>query len=174
MAKESHGGTRYCRYCEIEKSCEEFYKNPRTKCKECVKRDVKIWCAGNVDRRREIANRYSRSEKRRIVERASRYGANIARYIFQHAKQRARIKGIEFSICKDDVVIPDFCPLLGVRINSDSGDVDSRPSLDRVDNSKGYVPGNVLVVSHRGNRLKNDSSAKELMMLAKTCLSWRS
>jgi hypothetical protein len=167
MPTESHCETKLCGDCKIEKPLDDFYKNPHTKCKECVKRDVKVWCAGNRERRREIANRYGRSEKRRIVERASRYGKNIAKYMFQLAKRRAKIRGIAFSIGLDDVVIPDFCPLLGVQINVESSDVDSRPSIDRIDNSKGYVPGNVLVVSSRGNRLKNDSSSKELMMLAK-------
>lgn len=34
-------------------------------------------------------------------------------------------------------------------------------SLDRVDNSKGYAPGNVVVMSYKANRLKNDGTAEE-------------
>lgn len=41
-----------------------------------------------------------------------------------------------------------------------------RPSLDRTDNRKGYVRGNVRVISFRANQIKNDASADELRALA--------
>jgi hypothetical protein len=40
------------------------------------------------------------------------------------------------------------------------------PTLDRIDNSKGYIVGNVWVISMRANRLKSDATVDELMMLA--------
>lgn len=40
-------------------------------------------------------------------------------------------------------------------------------SLDRVDNKKGYVPGNVVVMSYKANRLKNDGTAEEHETIAK-------
>jgi hypothetical protein len=44
---------------------------------------------------------------------------------------------------------------------------DSRASLDRIDNTKGYVPGNVVVVSYRANRIKSDATAQELLRIAR-------
>jgi hypothetical protein len=38
--------------------------------------------------------------------------------------------------------------------------------LDRVDNTKGYVKGNVIVVSRRANVLKKDATLNELRQLA--------
>jgi hypothetical protein len=43
---------------------------------------------------------------------------------------------------------------------------DSSPSLDRIDNSKGYVKGNVAVISFRANTLKNNATADELRAIA--------
>lgn len=35
-----------------------------------------------------------------------------------------------------------------------------------MDNEKGYVPGNVVVMSYRANRLKNDGTAEEHEIIA--------
>jgi len=44
---------------------------------------------------------------------------------------------------------------------------DAAPSIDRVDNSKGYVPGNVRIISWRANRLKNDATVEEMELIIK-------
>jgi hypothetical protein len=73
------------------------------------------------------------------------------------AKYRAKQKGLDFNITKEDIVIPDICPLLGTPMKS--------PSLDRIDPTKGYIKGNVWVISNRANTLKNDASLQELELL---------
>jgi hypothetical protein len=47
-----------------------------------------------------------------------------------------------------------------------SGNLDYSYSLDRVDNNKGYVPGNVAVISGRANKIKNCGSAAEHRRIA--------
>lgn len=39
------------------------------------------------------------------------------------------------------------------------------PSLDRLDSSKGYVKGNVRVISKRANQLKNNATVEEMRMV---------
>ena len=70
-------------------------------------------------------------------------------------------KNVEFLIEEKDIIIPEFCPILKVKF--DSGDY--APSLDKIDNSKGYVAGNIQVISFRANRLKNDSTKEERKLL---------
>ena len=41
------------------------------------------------------------------------------------------------------------------------------PSLDRWDSAKGYVPGNVFVISYRANTLKNSATYEEILKVAK-------
>ena len=81
-----------------------------------------------------------------------------------NARRRAAAKGIAFSITKDDIVIPETCPILGVPLQFPDGvgPHDYSPSLDRIRPELGYVPGNVLVISYRANRIRNDATAEEL------------
>lgn len=83
--------------------------------------------------------------------------------MFHNAKRRAKQKGLDFTIHADDVIIPEFCPVLGIKLKrGERNFVDSSPSLDRINSKLGYVPGNVRVISWRANRIKNDSTAEEL------------
>lgn len=89
--------------------------------------------------------------------------------MWNNAKARAERDGVPFSISVEDIVIPETCPVLGVtlaqRLGKQGGGPNS-PSLDRIVASLGYIPGNVVVISMRANRLKNDASVKELRSLA--------
>ena len=42
------------------------------------------------------------------------------------------------------------------------GERSNSPSLDRIDNSKSYVKGNVKVISYKANILKGNGSIEEL------------
>lgn len=58
--------------------------------------------------------------------------------------------------------------MLGIPLEfSQSSRTDNTPSIDRVDNSKGYVKNNIVIVSWRANRLKSDATPYELRRLAK-------
>ena len=68
----------------------------------------------------------------------------------------------------EDIVIPKKCPVLGIRLRQWRGyPRPSSPSLDRIVPRKGYVPGNVCVISHRANMLKGDATWSELKKLAR-------
>jgi hypothetical protein len=67
-----------------------------------------------------------------------------------------------------DIVIPEFCPLLGIRLEPGKGTGGAKaasPSLDKIRPELGYVPGNVWVISHRANVIKSDATLSELRML---------
>lgn len=86
-------------------------------------------------------------------------------YLLARARTRAIEKGMEFTITKEDIIIPNKCPLLGIDIIPKAKDRTHSPSLDRIDSSKGYTPDNIWVVSSRANTLKNDATLKELKTL---------
>ncbi len=81
------------------------------------------------------------------------------------ARYRARKFGFEFTLTRADIVIPELCPVLGVKLTVGIRNSPTSPSLDRIDNTRGYVPGNVWVISARANRLKADASLAELRSL---------
>jgi len=86
--------------------------------------------------------------------------------MFNNSKQRAKVAGLEHTITIDDIVIPEKCPVLGIKL--ETGDRKSHgnaPSIDRIDNSKGYIKENIMIVSNRANILKKDASIDELIMI---------
>lgn len=92
----------------------------------------------------------------------------------QRAKQRSKETGKEFSIDVTDIVIPDVCPVLGIPLNMNSGKSGAyrnSPSLDRIDNSKGYVKGNIQVISQLANAMKCHATNEELHKFASWVLS---
>ena len=91
-------------------------------------------------------------------------------FLWKAAKKRSRDKGLDFDIDPSDIVIPNFCPYLGIEITHEIGHGTRRPSspsLDRIDSSKGYVKGNIIVCSWRANFLKSDATLTELLLITK-------
>ncbi len=88
--------------------------------------------------------------------------------MYTRAKRNATSRGREFNLSVDDLPIPDICPLLGIEIKKGKGKLcDASPSVDRKDNTKGYVKGNVWVISNQANRIKSNASIEELELLLK-------
>lgn len=87
--------------------------------------------------------------------------------ILHQARSRAKKRGLSFDLTEEDVTIPDICPVFGItlRRNKGRGFHPDSPSLDRIDNSKGYTKDNVRVISNRANLLKCDATLKELELL---------
>lgn len=84
------------------------------------------------------------------------------------ARRRAKDCGLEFALTAADVHVPETCPLLGTPMFFGNGKAGpNSPTLDRIEPSKGYVPGNVWVVSYRANVIKNDATAAELFLVAR-------
>jgi hypothetical protein len=88
--------------------------------------------------------------------------SNAQKLVFG-ARRRAQIRNVPFNLELKDIQIPEICPVLGIplrqsrRIHSPGS-----PTIDRLFPSKGYVKGNVRVISHRANTIKHDATAEEL------------
>ena len=95
--------------------------------------------------------------------------------MLRDAKARARDKKIPFDIDKDYIrsIVPSHCPVLGIplewsaRRGGKASALPNSPSLDRIDPTKGYVKGNVWIISHRANTIKNDATHEELKLVTK-------
>jgi hypothetical protein len=88
------------------------------------------------------------------------------------ARGRAKAANVECSITVADIeaVWPKDgrCPVLGVRLRPGQGrPCAESPTLDRLDNDWPYVPGNIVVMSHRANVAKRDFRASELEQVAR-------
>jgi hypothetical protein len=82
------------------------------------------------------------------------------RKMLKGAEGRARLNGRDFNLDLDHLfeLYLEICPILGIEILWDnSGFVrHGSPSLDRINNTKGYIKGNVQIISWRANTLKKD------------------
>jgi hypothetical protein len=84
------------------------------------------------------------------------------------AKLRARDGKYPFSISIDDIRIPEYCPVLGIPLVTKTGKLEpGSPTLDKIVPDLGYVPGNVMVISWRANKIKSDASIGELTRLGR-------
>ena len=87
--------------------------------------------------------------------------------LFQQARYRSKTKGIPFDIEISDIIIPEICPILQIPLKKMiDGDRHYSPSLDRIDNDKGYTKGNIQVISNKANSMKHAADKKELLNFA--------
>lgn len=104
----------------------------------------------------------------REKERRERTWKNDATLVLlNNSKQRAKLTGRQHTITKEHIVIPDVCPALGIPLfREDRATWKNAPSIDRIDNDKGYTPDNIVIVSRRANIIKKNATADELTKVA--------
>jgi len=91
---------------------------------------------------------------------------DAAKLLYKNIKSRCKRIGREFSIELEDIIIPEKCPVFGFDLKREDRQTwMCAPSVDRIDSSKGYIKGNVTVVSRRANILKKDATLEELEQL---------
>lgn len=93
-----------------------------------------------------------------------------ARYHLIVLRNRAKREGLEFNLEESDIVIPSHCPYLGVKITNKQGRYKYNSSVDRINPKKGYVKGNIEVISDLANRMKQNATRRELVLFAKGIL----
>jgi hypothetical protein len=106
-------------------------------------------------------NKYGSPEKRKELHRK-----DPRKIMLMNARQRAKQKGLDFNIELSDIVITEMCPLLNIPMYvSDIKIGPNSYSLDRIDSTKGYIKGNIMVISHKANTAKGNLSLNELELL---------
>ncbi|UAW01072.1 hypothetical protein STIP28_30 [Synechococcus T7-like virus S-TIP28] len=104
----------------------------------------------------------------------ARRAANPEAYAVAQAKYRAKRKGLDFDITPEYIksIDGDRCPYLDIPMswnisNSTNGRAsDDSKSIDRIDSSKGYVRGNVIVCSWRANNILSNATLPEINLIA--------
>lgn len=178
-----------CAKCKQEKPSTDFYKASKTKdrlaayCKLCKTEDDKNYYLLNRDAvlatvknradnlkpvlaeyhkkyrnlNREKLNEYSRVQREQYPEKDT----------YQRCRARARQMGYEFDLEVSDIVIPETCPILHIPLYTGEGKASANsPSLDRIDSSKGYIKGNIQVISFKANTMKSDANRTDLILFA--------
>lgn len=167
-----------CPTCGKILSKKSFYLSPRmssglsTECQECTKLRQQKNRINRGDRDKlKTKERYAKNIDKRRAEKRNYMLANPERHMFLAAKGRAKRKGIDFNLDINDIIIQKECPILKVPyIRGTKGNYSYSPSLDRIDNSKGYIKGNIQIISSLANTMKNSASTDELIQFAKYIL----
>jgi hypothetical protein len=164
-----------CSKCEQIKEFTSFYKCSASKdgfrndCKDCHNEIKKVWEQKNIERILEIRKQY-RSRRdvkdRRCIISKEWNKKNNESVICTRAKKRAKQLNIPFNLRKEDIIIPEFCPILGIKMEYSDGCMsDNSPSIDRIIPELGYVKDNIIIISNKANRIKNNASFEEIEKL---------
>ena len=121
----------------------------------------------------QYSTQHYKENRLKYIERAKEYQkAHPEKTILKSAKARAKEKGFEFNLEESDIIIPKICPLLGTEITfiQGQGNVWTNASIDRIDSSKGYVKGNIEIMSRLANMMKQFATQEQLITFAKNIL----
>lgn len=174
-----------CSRCENIKSIENFTKDRKTKdgyrlwCKECSNNQKKLYYLKNADKLKKSVNEYRKVNIEKVKERNKKWRdsnpdlikksriKNLKSHLLRGAKLRAQKKNLPFDLSIEDIVIPEICPVLGIEIKrSETGIVSpNSASIDRIIPEKGYVRGNIRIISYRANMLKNNATFDEIVKI---------
>lgn len=163
----------YCRECQTLKQavwrkknkektlnssplCARCNLNPRVPshsyCQGCRKESWNKWFEHNPD--------YSKSYRAKQP-----FNTDIdgwLKYKLNRIRNIAKEKGIDFNLTLYDLhkEYVEFCPILGCKLaylhNVGNGNHGEVPSIDRIDPTKGYIAGNVWIISNRANTYKSN------------------
>jgi len=152
-------GYKQCNFCKIEKPVSEYWK-------DSSKLDgLATYC--NICKMRFYNADLEQSRKAgRIAARAQRLRSPLLNMLML-ARSRAKRFCLPFNITKEDVIIPEYCPILKVKLGvAESKVAPSSPSLDRIVPELGYIKNNVQVISHKANTMKSNATIAELLLFA--------
>lgn len=86
------------------------------------------------------------------------------------ARKRAKALQVGFDLTVQSLVeiAPERCPILGLRLSYGGGiKGDNSPSLDRIDNSLGYLQTNVRIISNLANTMKSHADKGQLLLFCR-------
>ena len=151
----------------------EFYPSNPKQCKKCYKVDKAKYrsTAKYLTSKREYDRNWrkdnpelARSQGKRSYGRIRTDVDRAATLMVTRRRNSCKAFGVPFTITAKDISpLPDVCPILGIPLFFGDGVFSSNsPTIDRIRPEEGYVPGNVLVISHRANTLKSNATIEEV------------
>lgn len=179
--------TKRCSECGVVKGLGEFHRWSHSldgracRCRLCDTSRRRERRADPTYRERVNARQRERERKRRASDPEYREHVNAQkrerhsdpdtriRLLAQYARRRAKARGLAFDEDLSDLLPPPtHCPALGIPLCYESGRGwrDSSPSIDRIDNCKGYVKGNRVVVSDLANKIKTSATHDQIRKVA--------
>lgn len=162
-----------CTQCGEEKELCHFYSNSASKdgkrnnCKICQDKIRNAWASKNKERNNELTKKYRNRpdvKKRRNDQQKEYRSKKLLDWeLWYKAKKRSEKYNLPFNIDRSDIIIPKVCPVLGIELYITKDKIgDNSPTVDRIIPQKGYVKDNIVVISAKANRLKNNGSLEDI------------
>ena len=152
------------------------YTNSGT-CSSCIgEKQAALWKAGvrqKPELRKKASDNWNASEKARQAkqkwkEKDPKRAWSV--YATGGAKTRSYVKKVPFDLTSEYVqsITPDFCPIFETKFvfTGNKKMCPESASLDRLDPEKGYIMGNVVVISMKANTIKNAYNSNDLYAVA--------
>lgn len=166
---------KQCSCCNQVLPVEMFHKDRnnrdgmRSQCKACTRLSQAAY----------FAKRGGRAIRQAYVK--ANPVLRITAMLVRKARSRAKEKNLPFDIDLDyiramageNAQFASHCPILGIplewscRRSNKSIPLPGSPSLDRIVPERGYVKGNIWIISHRANAIKNNATHEELKLVTK-------
>ena len=142
-----------CKTCnqskEITKNFQLYKKFNRT--------DLHCWACRYIKHKPYLQNYNLSHKKVKSNQARARHEKDPRVAMLANARWRANKFGFPFDITVDDIIIPTHCPILGIPLKLGTKyPTNFSPSLDKINPEKGYVKGNIAVLSFKANKLKSD------------------
>ena len=167
---------KICTKCNKEKT--EFHLFKKNKdglsnmCKDCKKEyDVKYRKSDKVQNAQK--SKYYRDRKREYQK--YRFNTDLRIQLLQSAKARAKKLNLDFNIDIEDIIIPEYCPILEIKLERKEygkglSFQPNSPSLDKIIPELGYIKGNIIVLSMKANVMKNNATKEELKLFSENIM----
>lgn len=142
----------------------------RERNRDKINKASKEWAKANPEKRKQTTQSYRDANK----EKTRQYILNnFEWHILNRVRTRCKRNNLEFNLELSDIQIPEICPYLGLSITKIQGQgrLDTNPSLDRIDPTKGYIKGNIEVISELANRMKNSATKEQLLTFSKSVIA---
>ena len=166
-----------CSKCQKVLPVEEFYKYAKSKdglthhCQHCYRKyrkEKQEHYRQYMENRRKTDNEHVKQIKNKSWQ-----NLDPRKKMLQQAKNRCNRKNLEFNLELKDIILPPVCPLLEIPFVVGTRDnYEHTYSLDRINSSKGYIKGNVWVITKLANSMKNSASKEELVVFAKNIFKY--
>ena len=161
---------KICSQCKLELDLSEFSKRASgyvfARCKVCCNSAVRItkqcdFCGNKFPATSKSIKKFC-SEKCRTEAAKNRAQSDHRITLRYNVFDRAKRENIEADFKKEDISIPVLCPVTNIDIAIDKSAplADSNPVIDRIDLSRSYEKGNLIVVSMKAFKERVIGSSK--------------
>ncbi len=176
---------KICKKCGLEKELEDFPKHSKCKdgrthvCKECeYKKARNRYSLTGKDNMKRYYQKIKKDNDKYFshLKKVNNYrDNNREKCLLLYCKNRVKTFNLPFNLELEDIIIPEYCPILEVKFNLNKpkrGRNMYGPSVDRIIPELGYVKGNIRIISLKANMMKSNASKEELLIFSKNIINY--